>query len=412
MQRTTTQAPTTGADAGARESSANGASVRAQTDDEILGILNATQPTNPQSPADAKGNRRVRLQPVRNDRKDALRGTAQQESGPAQAEPGGGPTRETPPLQEGNDAAASPSQEMAAEPEELQAIFEANPELRQAWHMEKAYREIFPNVEAAREIAGMFPTVEQARAAQSQLAELEQLDSWFFSGQPDAHAELAATVYRMNPAAFRSLAQAINQTLARLDAAGKPAGKPEPRLGDATASAPNDKATTAAPDAQQAGRFASFYQETNAAVVEGVVDAIRAQVDRLLPEGAAAGARNRVVGEIYRELDASLRSNRALAQQVRQAFRSGAMDADHQAAVAGLILGRAKQALPAVAKRVINEWTTGVLAASDAKLARQRAAQGRVDITGGGAPGTVPKQSLSPKEIDYSKLSDADILNL
>jgi hypothetical protein len=280
--------------------------------------------------------------------------------------------------QKPEEAAASQAAETSAEPEELKAAFDANPELRRAWHAEKAYREIFPNVEAAREIAAMFPTIEQARAAQSQLAELEQLDSWFFSGQPEAHAELAATVYRMNPAAFRSLAQAINQTLARLDAAGKGEGKPEPQPGQAAAAAPADSTTNdkaaAAPDAQQAGRFASFYQETNAAVVEGLVDSIRAQVDRLLPEGSAAGARNRVVGEIYRELDTSLRANRALAQQVRQAFRSGALDADHQAAVAGLILSRARQALPAVAKRVINEWTTGVLTAADAKVARQRAA--------------------------------------
>ncbi len=77
-----------------------------------------------------------------------------------------------------------------------------------------------------------------------------------------------------------------------------------------------------------------------------------------------------------------------------------------------LILGRAKQALPAVAKRVIDEWTAGVLAASGTKLARQRAAQSRVDITGGGAPGIVPNHPLSPKDIDYSRLSDGDILNL
>jgi len=407
MPRVTIQAPSVSPDAAAKGSSRDsaagkGAAARIPTDDEILGLATDAQPTN----------RSVRLQPARHDGKSAIVEKAPPGGGAADAESHNGPaTGESTAPKEAGDAAAAQSPDGATEPEELKAVFEANPELRRAWHAEKAYREIFPNVEAAREIAAMFPTIEQARAAQSQLAELEQLDSWFLSGQPEAHAELAATVYRMNPAAFRSLAQAINQTLAHLDAAGKGAAKPEPQPNDVAGSAPNDKAA-AAPDAQQAGRFASFYQETNAAVVEGVVDAIRAQVDRLLPEGAAAGARNRVVGEIYRELDASLRSNRALAQQVRQAFRSGAMDADHQAAVAGLILGRARQALPAVAKRVINEWTTGVLTAADAKLARQRAAERRVDITGGGAPGTVSKLPLAPKDIDYGKLTDADILNL
>ena len=34
-----------------------------------------------------------------------------------------------------------------AEPAELQDVFAANPELRQAWRAEKAYREVFPTVE-------------------------------------------------------------------------------------------------------------------------------------------------------------------------------------------------------------------------------------------------------------------------
>ena len=403
MPRVTIQAPAATSDATAKGSSRDGAAGNVPTDDEILGLATDAPPTN----------RSRRIQPVRRDVKGAASEAARTGSGVAEAGPDSGATAgESPAPQKAGQAAASPASQMAGEPEELKAVFAANPELRRAWHAEKAYREIFPNVEAAREIAAVFPTVEQARAAESQLAELEQLDSWFFSGQPEAHAELAATVYRMNPAAFRSLAQAINQVLARLDTTGKGEAKPEPQPGQIANPAANDQAAAAAPDPQQAGRFASFYQETNAAVVEGLVDAIRAQVDRLLPEGSAAGARNRVVGEIYRELDASLRSNRALAQQVRQAFRSGAMDADHQAAVAGMILGRARQALPAVAKRVINEWTTGVLTAADAKLARQRAAASRVDITGGGAPGTVPKLPLAPKDIDYSRLTDADILNL
>jgi hypothetical protein len=53
----------------------------------------------------------------------------------------------------------------------------------------------------------------------------------------------------------------------------------------------------------------AFLHAANAAAVEGVVAAIEAQVARLLPEGVAKNARTRVVGEIYRELDSSLRSN-------------------------------------------------------------------------------------------------------
>jgi hypothetical protein len=346
------------------------------------------------------------------------------------------------------------------EPEELRGIFDANPDLRQAWRAEKAYREVFPSIDAAREIAQLFPTVEDARAAGTQLADLAQLDSWFFSGQPQAHADLAAAVYRLNPAAFRGLAHAMRDFLARAEsgsatesprrgesgkartengqAANAPGGSElqsvvadfsRPNSAKAGPHAENDNtagdSATSTPagagfadHAAQAGepvppgRFAAFYQETNAEVVEGVMNAIETQVGRLLPEGVAPGAQKRVIAEVYRELDASLRANRSLAQQVRQAFRSGAMDADHQAAVAGLILGRAKQALPAVAKKVIGEWTTGVLAANQEKLARQRGAASRVDITGSGGIGGGIRRPLTPGEIDYGKLSDGDILNL
>jgi hypothetical protein len=40
----------------------------------------------------------------------------------------------------------------------------------------------------------------------------------------------------------------------------------------------------------------------------------------LLPESNAKSAQNRVVGEIYRETNATLRRNRALGQQLREAF--------------------------------------------------------------------------------------------
>ncbi len=330
-----------------------------------------------------------------------------------------------------------------AEPTELQEVFAANPALRQTWRAEKAYREVFPTVETAREVAKLFPSVEDARAASAQVADLAQLDRWFFSGQPESHAEMAAAIYRMNPAAFRSLARAMEDVLAtgdgrlngersartangngaNLGVTGSPSA--DARVAEraqqaaplqtetSTISAQNDRAgDSAAGDAGAQGQFASFYQETNAVVVEGVVDAIQTQVQRLLPEGVAAGAQKRVIGEIYRELDASLRGNRALAQQVRQAFRSGAMDQDHQAAIVGMVLARAKQALPGVAKKVIGEWTSGVLAANQEKISRQRSAAGRVDITGSGGLGAGIRRPLTPSDVDYGKLSDGDILNL
>jgi hypothetical protein len=53
-----------------------------------------------------------------------------------------------------------------------------------------------------------------------------------------------------------------------------------------------------------------------------------------------------------------------------------------------------------------------VLSANRQKTSKQQAAASRVDIVGGGGPGTLGKRSLTPRDIDYSKTSDDDILSL
>jgi hypothetical protein len=306
-----------------------------------------------------------------------------------------------------------------AEPESLRATLDANPELRRAWDDAQAYRETFSSLE-------------EARTATALLADLDRMDALFFSRRPEDHAELARAVASLDPAAFASLAQAMaglatesqrhgdNRAGNRGLSATPPTSPVIPRS-EATRnlssnadreiprSARDDKAlTVAAPTAAQT----EFFHTTNAAAVEGVLDAIESQVERLLPDGVSKSARNRVVGEIYRELDTTLRSNRQLAQQMRDAFRSGALDGDHQRALVSLVTGRARQALPGVAKRVLNEWTSTVVAANQDRRTRQRAAERRVDIAGSGGTGSDGPRSMTPREIDYKRMSDADILNL
>jgi len=309
----------------------------------------------------------------------------------------------------------SPSTDAAsAEPENFRAIFKANPSLRDAWRDAQAYRELFPDVQAAREIQKLFPTAGDARAASVQLADLAKLDTLFFSNRPEAHAELAAAVYRLNPAAFRNLARMMQAVATDSADPGNAANRANANSNSADAPRASHPDATWQAD-QQAERAAaaqaSFFHETNAAAVTGVIDAIHAQVDRLLPEGTTERARQRVVGEIYREIDSSLRSNPTFGQQLRQAFRAGNFSPENQRAIAGMVVARARQALPGIAKKVINEWTAGVVAQSSSRSQRQRSAERRVDIAGG-SPGSSGRRALSPRDIDYRKLSDADILNL
>jgi hypothetical protein len=358
------------------------------------------------------------------------------------------------------------------EPENLRAVFDANPELRRDWQDANAFRKAFA-------------TPEDARAATGLLADLDRMDSLFFSRRPEDHAELARSIASLDPAAFASLARAMAAVGAQSQsysaaghAANSPVGTPPsvgaqhavpawpadrpgadswrraansptlssrqradvgPDEGSAvvlgdemqkqiprTASrAPQNRGNnnTARDSARDDNMNAAgapsptpaqtnFFHATNAAAVETVIDAIEAQVERLLPDGVSKNARNRVVGEIYRELDGTLRSNRQLTQQMREAFRSGSLDADHQRAIVSLIAGRARQALPGVAKRVLNEWTSTVVAANQDRRARQRAAERRVDIAGSSGGGRESYRPTSPRDIDYTRMSDADILNL
>lgn len=282
-----------------------------------------------------------------------------------------------------------------AEKAGVDAILEANPELKQAWDDAQAYRE-------------SFRTPEEARSATAALADLAKMDTLFFSGTQQDHAELAKVVASLDPTAFRSLAKAMAE-VANQGPGTSTDATPSGRPGDGT-----DAGRTAA-ETQQA-RISpvqeQFFHATNVAAVQAVIESIEAQVERLLPEEISKGARNRLVGEIYRELDTSLRADRQFADQARDAFRSGGLDEAHRRAVVSLVNSRARQALPAVARRVLNEWTSAIVTANKDRRARQRAAERRVDIGGSGRTGNDGVRPITPRDINYSRMSDADILNM
>ncbi len=298
-----------------------------------------------------------------------------------------------------NDVGADASAEL--EPEHLRAALDANPELRDAWREASAYRKAFE-------------TPEEARAATAQLGDLNRMDALFYSRTPEDHAELAREVAKLDPEAFASLARAMNALVndGALQSARESTRQVKQPAQEQTQNQVQNQNRQRDTTAGLTPAQMDFFHSTNAAAVSSVVDAIESQVERLLPEGISKSARNRVVGEIYRELDTTLRGNRALGQQMRDAFRSGGLDEEHQRAIVSLVTGRARQALPAVAKRVLNEWTSTVVSANHERRARQRTAERRVDIAGSGGAGNDGRRAMTARDLDYSRMSDADILNL
>lgn len=287
-----------------------------------------------------------------------------------------------------------------ANAEDFREIFDANPKLRQAWEEAQAYRELFA-------------TPQDARSATKMLEDLKTMDTLFFSSRPNDHVELARLVATLDPTAFESLARAMSVVAMSGGSPGEGHRVEKEQARDSSEAGAKGGTKPATADAtHKPGAREQFLHAANADAVKGVLQAIEVQVDRILPESVSKSARNRMVGEIYRELDASLQSNAQFTKQVRSAIRSGSLDSGHHSAIVSLILGRAKQALPGVAKRVLNEWTSTVLATDRDRREKRGAAESRVDISGTRGGGGEGARMRSPRDIDYERMSDAEILNL
>ena len=103
------------------------------------------------------------------------------------------------------------------------------------------------------------------------------------------------------------------------------------------------------------------------------------------------------------------RAKRACPSGASRSLGSTQTAADAQDALARLIASRARAALPGVAKRVVAEWTDTALRISQSRRAKQSEAASRVDMGRGGTPGRVAAQ---PRRVDYTRMSDAEILDM
>src|SRR5487761_556625 len=410
MAVSTTKFPAQGARSLTERGTSTHNSKRPPSDDEILGLVTAVQ-----RPTAVAGDGDLNVDDATTDEGNAAGTGATSQSGNDAASDSSGAAGSDDGKSTGNDAI----------PAALAQLADADPQVRQVLDDAQAYRAVFPSPQAARDAKN----------------QLDELDGMFFSAQPADHAKLAARIHDLSPEAFRNFAHAVQVHAAKVGAEANPASSVDgPAAAGGMASdasseshaanssgdgsqtvatqngAPNvssdadqmhssqaapahhvnaaaqatPRANHAAPqvaaspsDPHRAAQIA-FFHDTNAAAVEHILGAIHTQVNRLLPDSVPAGTRNRIVGEVYREIDSTLRANRQLGKQLREAFQAGAGDSAHQRAIVTLVAGRAKQALPSVAKRVIGEWTQSIVAANRERLSRHEAASKRMDIAGGG----------------------------
>jgi hypothetical protein len=272
----------------------------------------------------------------------------------------------------------------------------------------------------------------EARQWREASKDVAALDAAYFSGDTGARSGLAARLYESDPAAFREmlaesarmLASRDPQALAELarqlgvseaqppNAAAKSLAQaarlPEHDTATQNQIAPDNRGTAAFP----AEAYRAFESATNEDVARGTREAIERTLGSTLPEGIGDGARRRIGDDIFQELHATLSNDRELSRQVGDILRGWHFDGATKQQIVSLISTRARAAMPEVTRRVVAEWTSSVLASDRARTARVDAAASRRDITGGRLPSTVPASSLRPRNVDYSRMSDEQILDL
>jgi hypothetical protein len=338
-------------------------------------------------------------------------------------------------------------------------------EAEQLWQEHQAFRATFSTPAEARAIKELFPggvaeaqalrqSTQELRQATQNLQEasraIDQFDAAIFSGDARAQSELITEIARTNPAAFRSLfaeAAKVLGNLGQFEPRGVQAGPtlrenregwgtqnptdppfPPRRTKDeapGNSSSPNNVVqnvqartpggpTNAATVPQfDAAAYASFERATNDVVARDVRASVNETLARVLPDGIAEGAARRIGEDIFNEIHRTLASDRTLSEQVGEVLRGWRFGAAEQQRVAGLLAGRAKQLVPAVARRVIGEWTGSVLGTARTREARRSAAASRVDIAApGGSLDSMPLRPMSPREIRYASMSDDDILSM
>ncbi len=341
--------------------------------------------------------------------------------------------------------------------------------VQQARQEAAAYRAAFATPEDARALKELYPGgVNEARAAAERAGVLDEIDRAYFGAagnSPEqasaACAQLAQTMLRENPAAFREMVFAGLRALEGANGAAvglhpDRVGRP-PSGGAITAKDQDDHLKVAATEGRVPGQarpdgvgenahlaaYASFEKAANEDLERSVGAAIARTIEQALPSlsrtenSSAAGTQHpgragtgaarlqaRLSAAIRQDIETALKGDRQLGEQIAQILSARRFDGETRAQVVRLIDDRARQLVPVAAKRVLNDWTQTTLAAHRGNAARTDVASARREV----APASLPagssisshaQQRPDPnrgaarsRAVDYRKLSDEQILEM
>lgn len=358
-------------------------------------------------------------------------------------------------------------------PPEIAALFKdpkVGKSVRETFYRDAAYREL-GTVAEIRAVKDLFPGgAEDAQSAAQARTDLAELDELYYSLNPQDTEHFISRLHEEDAGAFTNLAKSFPDVLFKLapdiyreqtarqvqdtmanvyeTAIAQGAGKGQPgenlknavdvlsfalfnrpfdKVGRApqtrqsTEATAREKRVTEREQAIETNSFNTFHGSTNTALVNRCINDIKTTVTKLLDKTPAKGnakVLNKIVGEVYTEIDGKLKADKGLTESLRREFKAAKLEKYSDAAkarIVNLMAGRAKALLAKSAKNVVQEWTTAVLGNSAARQDKLRTGAARKDVTGGQPSGQrrgpVAARTVDPAKVNYGKTSDDDILN-
>ena len=417
------------------------------------------------------------------------------EAGKARTEERRGADEGTPRAQTGVSVPQAPPQWLAErmrDPwhgDEAKELWEGAVQARQE---AAAYREAIATPAEARALKEIYPGgVNEAKSAAERARQLDEFDGAYFgaAGKPAeeisaARVQLAQRLMEQDPAAFREMVAAGVRLLEargqsspgseqRQDAGSKPGSLDSGRQ-NAQTSAPFDYAQGRRDDNSQLDRgpgarkgltpegvsyrdgndgqpvvpqippaYVNFEKATNAELEKSVGGAIARAIEQALPnlrsldragrDAASQGTplQERLGAAVREEVEAALKSDAQLGEQVAKILGARRFDDATRAQVVRVIDGRAQQLVPGAVKRVVGSWTAATLGTKgksraaemvtgDSREARETTAK-PAPRTGKSGQSSAHGESSEPRaggrtgnrgRVDYGKLSDEQILDL
>jgi hypothetical protein len=321
-----------------------------------------------------------------------------------------------------------------------------------------AYREVFATASDARALKEIYPGgMAEAKAAAERARELDAIDAAFYRGDAAARMQLAQRMMHQDPGAFREMVEAGVRLLgadakavaneeksrslagARDDNFGLSGG--DGRLGDGDRNGLTPEGVSyrdgrgaevqvdVAPEI--VGAYREFEKAANLELEKSVGGAIARVMEQALPNlremtttgqavaQRAAPLREPLTGAVREEVDAALRSDRELGEQVGRILAGRRFDDAARAQVVRLIDARAQQLVPGAVRRVVGSWTSatlGVRGKRGNKVEESSQVQNRpLGHPAGSEKATAPRSDVGAnrgRRVDYGRMSDEEILRM